>query len=503
MKIYDKSTEETGNLLAVNIFRPREQMPEPFAGDVFVAFSIKVQCYSGEISLISNRTTSIHIYSKDEIPRPPDSAQKAMKPIEGQKGKMPGESENLYVSWFYHSTDKTTLPSMDEYQEQVQKSANVRDKFSLLRDARDAGFYDIIVQVTQDPYDSVDRLTLWVTDYTENDRFFHHKLDPSGLDHGVDGDPYGYTTKHRVTTAKSWPGPFGKRSLQVTCYDPHATFIRAVAGVKGGDWIKLRNVQVKYGRNGNNLEGFLREDQRYPDHIGVEVLDTNHQNDDTVDRLRLKDAVRRHRDYDNAAKKQLKELAASRRGNGAKRKPEATLNSKQRRKLRRFQQDKVEREQVESKAKMLGLNDLIKCESENQDPFPLSQILEGTEIKLRCGRDEEARSTLLPFDNVKFRANVRVVDFCPRKLEDFATWRRQSEFDLLSDNGMSSGPESDTDSNEGTLDRFAGQKVWEWRFALELEEVDPKRNKNEKAPRIWALVNNTEAQQLTKLDAVE
>ena len=177
MKIYDKSTEETDEFLAVNIFRPRDQMPEPFAGDVFVAFSVKVQCYSGEISLISNRTTSIHVYSKDKIPRLPNSAGNAMKLIEGQGGKMPGESENLYVTWFYHNIDQTTLPSTLEYQEQVQRSANIKDKFSLLKDVQDARFYDIIVRVAQEPYDSIDKLTLWVTDYTENDRFFNHKLD--------------------------------------------------------------------------------------------------------------------------------------------------------------------------------------------------------------------------------------------------------------------------------------------------------------------------------------
>lgn len=496
--------------MAVNIFRPKDQMPKPSAGDVFVAFSIKVQEYRNEISLISNRITRTHVYSKDEIPRPPQSAKNAVKPIEGQTGKMPGESENLYVSWFYHNVDKTTLPSTAEYQEQVQMSANIRDKFSLLQDVQEDRFYDLIVQVAREPYDELDKCTLWVTDYTENERFFHHKLDTSNRDDGADGDPFGYTNKHRISTPKSWPGPFGKRSLQVTCYEPHWTFIREEDMVKRKVWLKLRNVQVKYGHNCNNLEGKLRGDQRYPGRIGVEVLETTHvddidKEDDTVDHVRLKAAVRRHRDYEKAFKEQLRKLHASRSGNGAKsngakRKPEATLNSKQRRKLKRFQAE--EKIQEENRAKMLGLNDLVKCESENQDPFPLSQILEGTETKLRCGGDE-ARSALLPFDNVKFRANVRVVDFCPRKLEDFATWRRRSEYDMLSDNGMSSDPESDTDNDEGTLDRFAGQKVWEWRFALELEEVDPKRKKNEKAPRIWVLVNNIEAQQLTKLDAVE
>lgn len=517
MWIYDKSTEKTksteetesteemSHCVAVSIFRPEDQMPKchPLAGDVFVAFSVKVQTFGSGFSLVSNHATSIHFYSQDEIPKPPESAEKAVQPYEGQKGRLPGKSENLYVSWFYHNIDKTALPSVVEHQEQVLRSANVKEKFSLLQDVKETQFYDLVVRVAKDPYHGI-TTSLWVTDYTENKSFFDHKLNPSGLDDGVDGDPYGYTAKHRVPTANTWPGPFGKRCLQVTCYDSHAEFLRSDAGPKIGNWVKLRNVQVKYGKNGNNLEGYLRGDPKYVDRVGVEVLDTRNPDECSGDFQRLKAAVVRQRNYDREVTKQLKELAASQRGNGAKRKSGATLNSKQRRKLKRSRLEQEEKEQEENKARMVGLNDLIKCESEDQDPFPLSRVLEGTETKLRCGGDETP-SAPLPFDNVKFRANVRVVDFCPRKLEDFATWRKQSEYGplLLSDDDASSGAESDTNSDEGTLERFVGPKVWEWRFALELEEVDPKRNKKDKPPRVWALVNNIEAQQLTRMDAVE
>ncbi|KAK8038129.1 telomere-binding alpha subunit central domain-containing protein [Apiospora phragmitis] len=500
--IFDKSTEDANETtgIIISVFCPEKDMPRLGYRDAVLIMSAKVQTYRSEIQLLSNFKTEIYVYSASAIPMPPKSAKDALKPRIGFKTKQPGDKEHEYVSWMYHALNKDTLPTQIEFEEQASRSLNIREKFSLLKDVGDGGFYDLIVEVTKDPYDFLDKVTMWVTDYTENKDFFNHSWDSSNADSGRDGDPYGYTSGFQNPTMLGWPGPFGRRCVQLTCWEPHARHLRSQ--VRAGKWIKLRNLQVKFGRNGGNLEGFLREDRQYPSRLGFEVLELSGSSED-VD-PRLKEAIKRKLEYNKKVKQQKKAFTkdedfktkgGKRKGNGE---PPVKLNSKQRRKLQRAQvEQKVEKQQVQ-KAEMLGLNKQVTCESEDQPVSSLDRILDGASWK-RTGINGEEH-VALPFTNIKFRANVRVVDFRPRRLEDFAAWRKVTEFDCLSDYDGAS--ESESDGQDGTLDNFAARKTWEWRFALELEDASPKA-KGEKPERIWALVDNYEAQQLTNIDAVD
>jgi protection of telomeres protein 1 len=130
---------------------------------------------------------------------------------------------------------------------------------------------------------------------------------------------------------------------------------------------------------------------------------------------------------------------------------------------------------------------------------PVSSIVEPAMWKTTV--DGEEAIIRLPFSCAHYRTVARVVDFRPRQLEDFATWRKSTEADVLSDYGEDS--DSDSESEEGG-DEYSNQAreggVWEWRFALQLEGVDPKSKNNDK---FWVVVDNNEAQQLTGLDACE
>lgn len=140
----------------------------------------------------------------------------------------------------------------------------------------------------------------------------------------------------------------------------------------------------------------------------------------------------------------------------------------------------------------------VKCESQQKPITPVPSIIEPVSWKTTVGGEET--TLVLPFACARYRANVRVVDFRPAKLERFAAWRQSTESDVLSD--WSSGSDSDSDDDlHGTLKRYAGAKIWEWRFALLLEDADPKSK--EPKGRFWAVVDNTEAQLLTGLDACE
>jgi hypothetical protein len=109
---------------------------------------------------------------------------------------------------------------------------------------------------------------------------------------------------------------------------------------------------------------------------------------------------------------------------------------------------------------------------------------------------------VLPFENVKYRSNVRVVDFWPDKLEDFAVGRRVSEYEVLSDY---SGGESTDNEEDMRLFRegkgYGGQKAWEWRFALRVKDADEKAGNQENT--IWLVVNNQAGQMLLNIDATK
>lgn len=411
-----------------------------------------------------------------------------------------------YVSHLYHEIDKDQAPDVEEFRQKAEMSLNVKDKFSLLQDIAEGRFCNLIVQVARDPYDLFDKVTLYVSDYTANDAFFNYTWEGmSNLPGLGGGDPYGYTSTDTTAPKKEWFGPYGQRAMQVTCWEPHAGFIREE--VKAGQWVYLRNVQIKHGANGQHLEGFLREERdTSTTNINVDVLDTTDR--DTMD-SRLKDAIRRWRDYTKVKSKQIEEVKSAEVA-GAKRRaaepiaeaeqPKQKLNSKDRRKLKRAAIDKGEEEKRLNEETQIALNELVTCENHAQRISTVESILEPELYRMTI--NDEPKEAAVPFSCAKYRARTRVVDFYPRKLEDFASSRLTTPFDILSD---VTDPESDgslsSDDGQGAASRGYA-RVWEWRFALKLQDAVPRKG-NDNGPRetLWVVVDNLEGQCLTGLDA--
>lgn len=97
----------------------------------------------------------------------------------------------------------------------------------------------------------------------------------------------------------------------------------------------------------------------------------------------------------------------------------------------------------------------------------------------------------LPFQNLRYKASVRVVDFFPPRLEDFAV-AYNPEYAMLSD------AESDEDSS-------MGQQRWEWRFCLLVEDGGPnaRYKKGENRDRLKLFVAGQDAVFLLGIDAVK
>ncbi|KAL2129446.1 hypothetical protein VTI74DRAFT_7802 [Chaetomium olivicolor] len=499
LKLFDVSIEDENDTLLCNIFRPEADMPEVSSADVVVLTSVRVQRFRNEpLSLITNRSSSIRVYKASKIPRPPRSAQIALQAGGRQDTYAPTDEEHRYVSYIYHKIDKYSVPDELEFQERAARSLNVKDKFSLLKDVQEGKFYDLIAQVAKDPF-GFDMVTLYVSDYTEHPDF-HPQIWQGFSEAGIAGDdPYGYTSGNIDVPKKEWAGPYGKMSLQITCFEPHATIVREE--VTAGQWLFLRNVQIKRGHDGQHLEGFMREERNGAStKINVEVLEVTDR--ETID-PRLKEAIRRCRDYNIKKKKQIKEIKAAQAA-GLKRKASANSeqdrppNSKQRRKQKRALRQEYESDAVNEQLH-LGLNDQVTCEMHKAPYSTIGSILEPA----RYERSPDA-VYVLPFICAKYQTHARVVDFFPPSLEDFACSRKQTEYEILSDNEDDSdyhSSSSDDDEADGNA-----RRIWEWRFALQLEDaaaVDNAAKKPGTAPRIWVFVDNHEAQGMTNLDAAD
>ena len=374
------------------------------------------------------------------------------------------------------------------------------------------------MQIVKNPFDLGDKITLWVSDFTENQLFYHFSFSGGSAGEGQVGDPYGYLAKFSNGQKKAeWTGPFGKRNMQVTCFEPHASIIRE-HGLTHGSWVSLRNLQIKVGHNGSNLEGYLRED-RQAHGIKINIVPLHPTDDPKAVSPQLKNAIRRRFYYERAMKSQLKDMTEVAK-DGHKRKADMGLdteqptkiNSRRKRKAKRARKfNGVQPEEILISASELSTQGMccsnvlpvaqtdqsVKCENvskptsfvaEMLQPVHHDMTIDGVPVKLQ-----------LPFLNASYRAHVRVVNFMPSQLEDFACPKKKmSDYDVLSDNSASES-ESDEELGHDMMTAFTAVRDWEWRFHLQLEDAAVKPGEQKK--RVWVLVDNSAAQCLTSLDA--
>jgi protection of telomeres protein 1 len=146
----------------------------------------------------------------------------------------------------------------------------------------------------------------------------------------------------------------------------------------------------------------------------------------------------------------------------------------------------------------------VKCENIGTQISEVSSLL--SPVLYHTNVDGEHFEIKLPFTCAKYRTAVRVIDYHPQKLEDFAYWRKKSatEFSILSDysgSGSEDQEENLDDETDPTSSQYSGEKTWEWRFALRLE--DASSNAKQAKSSFWVVVNNLDAQLLTGRNATE
>jgi len=275
----------------------------------------------------------------------------------------PTLAETRYVSWLHGRSADLDLPSETEFETRTIQSVQHKDRFRLLKDAKceRSGFIfvDLIGEVVKIHDAGYDHVSVYFTDYTSNPNFYNYVWGGSFNDPDEIQDEYGYLQVGRSRTKKpDWQGPFGTLTIQLTAYDMQATFIREK--VKTKQWVLLTNVQIKYGRNGGLLEGFIRERQK----IAIEVLDTSIE---ASNGGRLQEALKRKLTWTKRFQQQQQAIQHEESGTGKRKRdgdeqPEPKkLNSKQRRQQERAAAEKKVKDAELKKAKLKNLNPNSRC----------------------------------------------------------------------------------------------------------------------------------------------
>lgn len=153
--------------------------------------------------------------------------------------------------------------------------------FALIKDLKPGTFVDLMGQIVQTYGNDSEKYLIYVCDYTTNKAL---------LDYGQgDGRPrLGDEHGHLDSFRKKWTGPKGQMILQVTLWEPHASYAREF--LKLNDFVILTNVHVKIGRADQKLEASVHTDRRWPDKIHVDTVDAEED-------PRARELLQRKREY--------------------------------------------------------------------------------------------------------------------------------------------------------------------------------------------------------------
>ncbi|KAJ6099176.1 hypothetical protein N7467_000711 [Penicillium canescens] len=335
----------------------------------------------------------------------------------------------------------------------VQASASTPKSglpFSLIKDVKPGKFAQLLGQAVKlDTYDS-EKCLMLMTDYTENPQLEDYKKPGEEEDEsGPEGDQFNYLARRR----KDWPGPWGQLTIQVTLWEPHATYARE--HIKPGDLVLLTYVRIKEGRG---LEAAVHEDRKYPEKLHIKALKGGH---------------------DERAQALMKRRAEYWKIHGE---PKAdTKNAKKRNKKAQEQKKEAKKEAgqlILPAATRTKLNPHIKPNAYLATVSPLEKILRA---ESHINHAPGGIVYQLPFQNVNYISELRVVDFFPPNLEDFAVQTTQA---ALSE---------DTETYSG----------WEWRFCLLVEGVEPQPSKQQPRAQMKLFVSCHDGDCLLDMEAID
>lgn len=492
-EIVDHSVRERNTGLQLNIFCSKAKMPStPSFADVIIVSQAKTQLHGGYLSLLASNTTYIHILPAVGIPKNKNDASKLKnlwisysndRASSTRKLIAPSVSETRYaISMNNKKNDISSLTVRSEFDSRSDSTKNTKEKFELVENVRAGFFYNIIGEVRRFWPSSEACTTVYLSDYTANSRLFDYDVSIESQDScDLDGDEFNFISADKKKT--KLPGPYGKLVIQITFWDEDAAFIKD--HVQCGDWLYIKNIRIKVSQN-DLLEGVVHSEEGKIHtqnlKLGSCPMEIN---------KRFKAALQRkqawwHNFEQNLAgekKKQPIENTRSKRKYDDENESRVPRNKNKRQRRKEF---KVEAEKNAAKkdakvAACLELNENVQDIYPNQIIVPLRSVLHNNQLS-KPGSD----IVYAPFSNFKYRVTVRVVDYFPHLIEDFAVLCSETVRDLS------------LGSNEAEDDCINKRENWEWRFSLLLEDASMTKTRTKE--RVWVIVDNVAAQGLLNIE---
>lgn len=493
----------TGIGLPVRFFQKQEShLPRvQNNGDVVILRNVKLKLYGGDITLLSNSSSSWVVleYASLNDCTDPTKADITMH----QSGRpnhpaaKPSDAELQYAKAILALEDPTRWqqpPKSTALQiAEIQRSNGGNptqpaslDRFTTISSLRPPAhknekiYIDLFAEVRRifSPENGMSRLELSVTDYTEHPKLYNYAPDGEYSTAGFDGDRFGYIQN----THKLWPGPWGKMTMLVILWPPHKEY--AISNVSPGSFVYLKKVHVKLDKDGSKLEGHMHTDNFYENRINVSVFKAREADGDG----RLKTLLQRKRGYEEYCRKnQLRFIRDARPKESDPKRKEAPdpeedsttkLTSKQkrnrdnkrRRKAKAAAKDltKTDKQSTDSDTEVVNApstNTYVRTVNNDCKLTLISDILDPSALlrKTPIGNDFH-----LPFQNCVYKSKVRVVDFYPDHLEDFAVPVRENQYAALDSDEESEESGSDIDMIDA--DSATDGVTWQWRFILLIED---------------------------------
>lgn len=461
--------------------RTEDKLPNIISkGDVVVLRSTKLRQFNGELMALSSFQSSWLVFHQQDIPLN-DTEVKGVLPFSKMSEQTPSPGKDIidYAVEICNSLDRSTfgepalvtsLQASNILGSNGAASSPTPKKFQLIQDltlprtTRDLKFADLLGEVRK-VYMNDFRVELSITDYTSHESLYNyaHTLDD---EQGRDGDEFNY-----IPGQKAWSGPWGKMSMVVTAWDSHANFARKNVGL--GNIVFLRNVQIGLDREGDRMEGNLRGDRYHPDRIGISVCKPRQAQDDD----RIKALLKRKRDYEADLKlhgikgleesNMLKDEAVQQPA----KQPQLTAREKKkqrqkdRRKAKQKEAQKARANTSKSASESLNPNIRTNKAPETITPVKISEIIDPSVLQGDFTTPAGNPFTV-PFKNNLYHLHrIRVIDFHPPNIADFAAPHKTSDYECLSDY------ESDSDVSMDLTDPHGAEVEWEWRFELLVEDA--------------------------------
>lgn len=328
------------------------------------------------------------------------------------------------------------------------------DYFTLIKDIRERSYVVLIGEVVNIWANDSEKVVIDVTDYTSNQDLYNFGND------GREGDPFNY-----MGSPPKRKRPSGQMTLRVTLWDAHAEYARE--NLMLNDFVRLQKVHIKRSRANGTLEAVLHAERHNPNKVNVDKIQSNLDSDKNVLELssrrtaywgkRGNDAPEENGDIPSKSTKPNKKKKKEKREEPTLKEDQKPLVIGQRSKINQNGTFPLPSSTVSGKSRLIQLCDIVQAAYPGIKTQRIEDILTKSAQNIKSPDGIEYQ---LPFQNIRYRSVIRVVDFFPPKLEDFAVPQKPKQA------GRSASDDDDGDNNNSSS--FVR---WSWRFCLLVESA--------------------------------